>query len=298
MLSLLKKIIPPQLLPLLRKVWRLKHRAGIFSKKIKGELITETQLITQLKQAGISQGDSLLVHSSLRKIGYVQHGATTVIQALIKTLGTNGTLLMPAFPAKGYNKDYLLHNTMFNYHNTQSSMGIITEVFRTQYATHRSLHATDSVCALGAYADYITNTHLGQLTPYNEHSPFYKLCKAHGKILLLGVDLNSLTNFHTLEDAVEHFIYPVYDAQEFNVTLTDKNNAVHIATTKVHNPEYSAKRQCLAFENVFINDGIMRKIKIGNATSYLIEAAKLQEWMIINYQTKKITLYTPQGSPQ
>jgi aminoglycoside 3-N-acetyltransferase len=297
-LSLLKKIIPPQLLPALRKVWRLKHRADIYSKKIKGELITETQLIAQLKQAGISQGDSLLVHSSLRKIGYVQQGATTVIQALINTLGTNGTLLMPAFPAKGYNKDYLLHNTTFNYHTTPSSMGVVTEVFRTQYATHRSLHATDSVCAWGANADCFTNTHLGQVTPYNEESPFYKLCKAQGKILLLGVDLNSLTNFHTLEDAVEHFIYPVYDAQEFEVTLIDKNNAVHLATTKVHNPEYSTKRQCLAFENLFINDGIMCKTKIGNATSYLIDAHKLHTWMLHNYQTKKITLYTPQGTPQ
>lgn len=298
MLSLLKKIMPPQLLPLLRKVWRLKHRAAIYSKKIKGELITETQLIAQLNQAGITQGDSLLVHSSLRKIGYVQHGATTVIQALIQAIGTNGTLLMPAFPAKGYNKDYLLHNTTFNYHSTPSSMGVITEVFRTQHATHRSLHATDSVCALGANADYFTNTHLGQLTPYNEESPFAKLAYEEGKILLLGVDLNSLTNFHTLEDAVEHFIYPVYDAQEFNVKLIGKDNAVHHATTKVHNPEYSAKRQCLAFENLFINDGVMRKIKLGDATSYLIDAHKLHAWMLLNYQQKKITLYTPQGMPQ
>ena len=52
MLSLLKKITPPQLSPLLRKVWRLKYRADIFIKKIKGEIVTQAQLKTQLKQHG------------------------------------------------------------------------------------------------------------------------------------------------------------------------------------------------------------------------------------------------------
>jgi aminoglycoside 3-N-acetyltransferase len=292
----IKKIIPAFMQPLLRKVWRLKYRAALLLKKTKGEIVTEALLVQQLKSAGITPGDKLLVHSSLRTIGYVQNGAHTVINALLKTLTTNGTLLMPAFPAKGLNKEYVQHTPTFNYYSTPSSMGIITETFRVNYATHRSLHVTDSVCALGADADYFTNTHLGQLTPYGALSPFGKLCNSNGKILLIGVNLNSLTNFHTLEDAITDFKFEVYDTELFTTTIIDKNNNVHYATTKVHNPKYSAERQCLAFETVFIADGIMKKINLGNAISYVIDANKLHKWMLTNYTNKGITLYTPQGS--
>ncbi len=295
MLSFIKKILPANLFALLRKLWRLQHKVVVYAQQFKGNGITQQQLTQQLINAGITQGTSVLVHSSLRKLGYVANGAHTVIQALQQAIGEEGTLLMPAFPATGYNKDYLLTSPIFSYHNTPSSMGTITEVFRTQYATHRSLHATDSVCAMGAKAYYFTNTHLGQLTPYNAQSPFYKLCAAGGKILLLGVDLNSLTNFHTLEDAVPNFKYPVYDAQEFTTTIIDANNAVHYSTTKVHNPVYSAQRKCLAFESKFLADGIMQKINLGNSISYVIDAQQLHAWMLTNYTQHGITLYTPQG---
>lgn len=295
MLSHIKKILPANLFVLLRKVWRVQHKFAMYAQQLKGNATNQQQLTQQLINAGIVQGTSVLVHSSLRKLGYVPNGAHTVIQALQQAIGEEGTLLMPAFPAKGYNKDYLLTSPVFNYHTTPSSMGIITEVFRTQYATHRSLHATDSVCAMGAKATYYTNTHFGQLTPYNTQSPFYKLCAAGGKILLLGVDLNSLTNFHTLEDAVPDFVYPVYDAQEFITTIINANNEVHYSITKVHNPAYSAQRKCMEFESKFLADGILQKINLGQSISYIIDAQLLHAWMLTNYAQKGITLYTPQG---
>lgn len=38
-----------------------------------------------------------MVHSSLRSIGYVLGGAQTVVGSLLKVLGPDGTLVMPAF---------------------------------------------------------------------------------------------------------------------------------------------------------------------------------------------------------
>ncbi|MBK7967281.1 MAG: AAC(3) family N-acetyltransferase [Bacteroidetes bacterium] len=91
---------------------------------------SKEDLIAGLKKIGITEGDVLLVHSSLSKIGFVHGGPTAVIQALLETIGSTGTLLMPSFPAKGRNKDYLNANPVFDVLNTPSAMGIITEEFR------------------------------------------------------------------------------------------------------------------------------------------------------------------------
>ena len=175
-------------------------------------------------------------------------------------------------------------------------MGIITEEFRQQQHVIRSLHPTESICALGMQADYLTNSHFNQLTPYNVNSPFYKLCALHGKIILLGVDLNSLTNFHTLEDAVADFKFPVYHQTIFNASLIDEQGNRLMMKTKVHNPVFSKKRQCNSFIKPFMDAGLMKSFDLGLAKCYVLDAHKLHHWMLDNYKLKGITLYTPQGS--
>ena len=51
-------------------------------------------LVKQFKALGIKEGMTLLVHSSLRRVGKVDGGADTIIDALLEVLGENGTLLM------------------------------------------------------------------------------------------------------------------------------------------------------------------------------------------------------------
>ena len=175
-------------------------------------------------------------------------------------------------------------------------MGIITEYFRKLNDVFRSFHPTDSVCAKGRLAEYYTNSHFGQLTPYNEYSPFRKLCLMNGKILMLGTTLNgACTNLHTLEDAVD-FKFPVYDNKIFEVEMIDEKGNKSIMKTKVHNPEYSAKRNCDALKPMFEKEGLLIKGSIGEAQSMLIDANKMLEVMMKNYNERGITMYTPFGS--
>jgi aminoglycoside 3-N-acetyltransferase len=258
-------------------------------------IVTQSKIIEQLREIGLKNGEVIMLHSSLSKMGYVEGGAQTVIDSLLKVIGDEGTLVMPAFPAIGFNYDYLMTNPIFDLSNTPSKMGIITEVFRNMKLVKRSLHPTDSVCALGKQADYLTKDHVNQLTPYNKNSPFYRLCELKAKIILIGVDLNSLTNFHTLEDAVPDFEFSVYHQILFDTQLIDENGKTLIMKTKVHNPVFSKKRKCNDFIKPFIDAGFMRSFNIGLANCYCIEADKLHTWMLENYKLKGITLYTPQG---
>ena len=66
-------------------------------------IITETKrpntlntLYEDLMRLGINNDDIVLVHSAMSSLGWVCGGAQTVITALIKAVGKDGTLVMPA----------------------------------------------------------------------------------------------------------------------------------------------------------------------------------------------------------
>ena len=202
---------------------------------------------------------------------------------------------MPAFPAKGRNKDHIIEHPYFNIFETPSQMGVVSETFRKMSNVKRSFHPTDSVCALGKESDYFTNTHFGNITPYNENSPFKKLCSKKGKILMLGTTLNgACTNLHTLEDAVP-FKYPVYDEKIFVVKMIDHHGMVSSMETKVHNPVWSSKRNCDALKPLFEKENVLLNGKIGEAHCMLIDADKMLEVMIDYYHQYGVTMYTPYG---
>jgi aminoglycoside 3-N-acetyltransferase len=275
-----------------KKRSRLQQREQLLKQN---DIVTEAMIVTVLQQNGIKTGDTIMLHSSLSKIGYVEGGAGTLINAFLQTVGTEGTLMMPAFSAVGYNYDYLRTNPVFDVKQTPSKMGIVTETFRKQPNVLRSLHPTDSVSATGKQALYLVKDHFAQLTPYNANSPFYRLCQWKGKILMIGVDLNSLTNLHTLEDAVSDFEYPVYHKTIFTTSLIDNDGKKLSMQTKVHDPVYSKKRRCNDLMPYFEKAGFLKHFKIGKANCMLIEADKMHDWMVENYKTKGITMYTPNG---
>ncbi|MFN5347486.1 MAG: AAC(3) family N-acetyltransferase [Bacteroidota bacterium] len=290
------RLLPEPILEMLKRIKKYFRNRKLTSQKNNNQLLTKEDLIDQIKNIGVAKGDHLLVHCSLSKIGYINGGALTLIEALLEAVGPEGTLLMPAFPAKGRNKDYLLENTVFELNNTPSQMGATSETFRKMTGVKRSFHPTDSVCAFGKEADYFTNSHFGNITPYNEFSPFRKLCNKHGKILMLGTTLNgACTNLHTLEDAVV-FKYPVYDDQIFTVKMIDHHGIIHAMETKVHNPLWSAKRNCDALKPLFEKEQALINGKIGEATCMLIDANKMLEVMIDFYNRYGVTMYTPLGT--
>ena len=112
---------------------------------------------------------------------------------------------------------------------------------------------------------------------------------------MLGTTLNgACTNLHTLEDAVD-FKYPVYDDKIFDVEVIDEKGVHHWMKTRVHNPQFSAKRNNDELKPLFEKEGILQNGKIGEADAMLLDAGKLLEVMIKYYYSDGVTMYTPQG---
>ena len=61
------------------------------------EPLDRATLVRHLTRLGVPCGGLVMVHSSLRSLGHVAGGAETVVDALLETLGPEGTLVVPTF---------------------------------------------------------------------------------------------------------------------------------------------------------------------------------------------------------
>lgn len=265
------QFLPKSVVRFLQKRNKQKRKNAILKQAELGGLKSES-LSKILNNIGIQEGDVLLVHAALSKMGFVEGGAQTVVHCLLNAVGKSGHLLMPTSSNSGRQLDFIQQNLVFDVKNTASSMGAISEYFRKLPEAKRSLHPTESVACIGPNAAEFVNGHFGAITAYQNDSPFGKVIEKKGKILMIGVTFdNAGTNVHCLEDAVD-FPFPVYHPKLFSAQVIDENGTPHTVQTKVHNPEMSAKRYCDYLIPVFEREGILTKHQIGDAACLLIDA--------------------------
>jgi aminoglycoside 3-N-acetyltransferase len=81
-----------------------------------------------------------------------------------------------------------------------------------------------------------------------------------------------------LEDALD-FPYPIYHPEIFEADVVDENGKIHHVKTKVHDPEWSAKRYCDFLIPIFEKSGVLTKYKLGEAETLVIDAKAMFEKM-------------------
>jgi aminoglycoside 3-N-acetyltransferase len=175
---------------------------------------TVASLAADLRALGLSRGDVVVMHSSLKSIGDVAGGAQTVVQALLDVLGPGGTLVVPTHtpnntdPAGWRNPPVpeswwpvLRHETPgFDPDRTPPSiwMGMLPCLVRTWPGALRSSHPHVSFAALGPHAAGIVAGHRYD-DALGDTSPLGAVYRLDGKVLLLGCDHSSNTSLHLAE---------------------------------------------------------------------------------------------------
>ncbi len=66
-----------------------------FGRDTETRVILKEEIVPKLREVGLEKGDVVMVHTSLKRIGYVCGGAQTVIEALMEVVGKDGTIMMP-----------------------------------------------------------------------------------------------------------------------------------------------------------------------------------------------------------
>jgi aminoglycoside 3-N-acetyltransferase len=182
--------------------------------EIQGDLITVGTLAADFRKLGVTEGMTLLLHSSFKSLGqWVAGGPVAVILALEQVLGEEGTLVMPTHssdltdPAGWSNppvpKEWWqsIREQMPAYDPDMTllrGMGIIPDCFRKQKGVRRSSHPIHSFAAWGKHRDVIIDSHALDFA-LGEHSPLARIYDLNGSVLLLGVDHVNNTSLHLAE---------------------------------------------------------------------------------------------------
>jgi len=257
---------------LLRFPARVRERYDYF---LSADKLTGTALVKALRELRIREGSVLLVHSSLSRLGIVEGGAKTVIEALLEVLGPNGTLAMPAF---GWSPN---ENAVFDCRKSPSRLGVISETFRRRPGVLRSCHPTHSVAAFGPQAEYLISEHMRSKTPFDNFSPYQKLLKLNGDILCLGVSIRFITFYHVYEDLNPAFPLPVYADQPLRVRVIDAAGKPAVMTIYTHRDDLAEARidhnrsVLTRVKKYFDKKGIVKTVRIGGRESYLLNSEEI-----------------------
>lgn len=199
---------------------------GIKSKRTGGQYVSELDAIqgsehpntvkslaADLAAIGVQPGMTLIVHSSLSKLGWVAGGPVAVVYALERAIGHGGTLVMPAHssdlsdPSEWQNPPVpevwwdVIRDTMPAYDpdlTPSRGMGAIPECFRKQRGVLRSSHPQVSFAAWGKHAETITRAH-PLANSLGDESPLARIYDLDGWVLLLGVGHGNNTSLHLAE---------------------------------------------------------------------------------------------------
>lgn len=237
------------------------------------EKFTRARLGRDLAAMGIRAGDVLLVHSSLRSIGWVDGGPAAVIAAFKDILGPTGTLVMPVFTfnVSGWGVG------AFDHAATPSRVGLITEIFRRSPGVLRSKHPTHSVAACGPLAAEFVDGPL-EYSPLGKGSPLDRVRLAGGKILMVGVGQDRNSTLHLAEclAPAPYLSISFTPGREFDIGLSTRPGGGDPLLTPL--PEMPGSSEGFtAIEEPLRARGVLVDTMLGKAKCQLHDAAQLVE---------------------
>ncbi len=250
-------------------------------------------LASHLAALGVRPGATLLVHSSVKALGFVPGGTVAVAQALQDAVGPGGTLVVPT--QTGDNSDpagwrnppvpeawwpvIRAETPAFDPVLTPGrGMGALAEQLRTWPGAVRSGHPTTSFAAVGARAAEIVAVH-DLDSQCGERSPLATLERVGAQVLLLGATFGSCTCFHLAEYRVPH----AAQRRQLAGAVLDVDGArawVTWADLDVDEGDFDR------IGSAFVDSGAVSTGRVGDATSHLFglgaAVAFAASWMADN----------------
>lgn len=254
---------------------------------------TVESLQIDLRTCGLQAGQTVLVHSSMSKLGWVAGGAQAVIQALLNVLGDTGTLMMPTHTTQNTDPGnwsnppvpetwvpvIRAHTPAFDPATTPTrSMGAIPELFRTWPGTLRSAHPIGSFAAHGPNAQRLTQHHQ-LLDMFGDTSPLGALYELDGYILLLGVDHANNTSLHLAENRA-HWEGKVFISEATAMQVNGVREWVNFKMLALDTDDFNP------IGNAYEQQAGLKRAQVGRAEVRLIRQRPLidfaVEWMEAN----------------
>ena len=232
-------------------------------------MLSRQDLVCELNDASIGEVRLLLMHSSLHSLGRVEHGADSVVDAVLEVIGDDGTLMVPTF-------NYTLGELdLFDPDQVPSQCGIVTETLRQRPEAIRSLHPNYSVAAIGKDAEPLTREHW-RAESVGVGSPIDRIAREDGYIFLLGVKHDADSTMHV----GEAYAQAAYRGVRFDPTWprtaqvrTPSGDLVELSL----NDEPGCSTGFGMIEAPLREKGMIRDFKIGQAKCQLVKGLDVIE---------------------
>ncbi|AOZ91301.1 aminoglycoside N(3)-acetyltransferase [Paenibacillus crassostreae] len=250
-------------------------------------ILTKDNLIEQFKNCGLTAGQTVFIHTSLKSMGFVVGGAETLIRALLEIVGDKGTLMMPSQtwknldPATGVHWEEpvewwpIIRDYWPAYDKVITStltMGVVAEMFRKWPGAHRSDHPARSIAAVGRHAEYLTADHeLSNI--FGSNSPVDKLYTLDGYILLIGVGYDKNTSLHLAETRA-NFPTKKFTDESSAIMIDGKRSWITYTTQAVDDADF------IQLGNEYDKENNNRIYKVGNADVRFIKQRHLIDWSV------------------
>lgn len=246
------------------------YRSLWFTKKI-----SEEDLIVQFPGMGIYPNDKIVVNSSMSRIGILQDGPITFVNALKRYISENGLIVMPTYPHKS-SYHYLENYEIFDVKETPSMNGAITECFRKSDGVYRSLHPTHPLAAWGKDAKEIMEGHENSKSMYDEHSPYKKLLDLGVKNVLIGVNFDHMIMIRVIDDLYKDYPINPYLKKKYVVPVKNYDGEILNVETTCHDPNYFGLERANMKMYPYVK-GIITYGKLGKATTWVMDAKKVYD---------------------
>ncbi len=248
-------------------------------------LITKAELREGLESLGVRSGDALMLHSSLKSIGYVDGGPRAVLESLIDAVGPTGTLVVPTYwlPGGTILATCKLEGYVFDPRKHGSHLGRLPSTFLEFDRIARSVHPTHSVSAIGRHAKDVTASHHLAPSIFGEGSPWDRCHALDAKVIGLGISMGPVTFYHMLEDRMgERFPLPVRLPDTYRLRCLDlQGKEVEVPVVPL-DPQFMPRRIDAPgrddlrdwFRREFDQQGLLDWGTVGEATSWSIPASR------------------------
>lgn len=268
------------------EAFKKKNKRRIFRFIYKKKYNTH-DLLTIMISLGMKKGSIVFIHSSMTEFYNYTGTADELIHGIIKCIGPEGTLMMPAYPKNNkYNGE-----VDFDVQKSNSGAGYLSEVFRKYKGSQRSIHIQHSVSAYGKLAEYFVSEHYKSITAWDKYSPYYKMCEYDTLVFSFGLSYFLGTMIHCTESILrEKYSYFQLFFKK-NTSYTYKDYQGNLGAHFYFTHDIARKRSKKKIIKKYFEKDQFHKVKISNLRIEMVKA-KYTLNLFLSLAERGITMYS------
>lgn len=257
------------------------------------------RLLRQLRRIGVTEGSTLVVHSSWNAHNGFRGKPADLVRAFKAAVGESGLLVMTSLPYQNMSSaQWLASGKPMNVRRSPSMMGLVSEVFRRSEGVRRSLSATHPLLAWGRDAEAFVEGHEKTDRPFGAGSPFARLLERDAIILGFDASFSTFTFHMYVEDRfADRLPVPLYEPELHSGKVIDYAGTESVQSIRVPSALANRQRRLDRIVARHEHNGALGRTRVGNTQLVWIRASAMLKGVQELIDSGQPFYDTPPASP-